>query len=179
MEKHGIHRQAIEQYIVIRRYIVARQPPAVWTCDEERYRYLFLSSPSPFFIPKLEGIPSNCLPLLSINRSREIIGILTDTRVLSAQEHTNESNVDNIQIYANFKEMFEKKLALYNQNDTNIQMDYYLVRVVGLIDEYKYHVRTLRRYYPDISSLLIDPPNISLELRKTSEVAEGWADLRQ
>jgi len=160
---------------VIDRYITQRQPAPVWPRDlSERCKYI---SRNPFFIPDLAGVPNNCLPLLLIvytSKFPGMVGILNDTQVLYADIYHIQYPIKaaNIEIHSNFEKLFTQKLNRYDSKNPYTNND--LLNAVYLIDLYQMWVRRLRNQYPEIEALLIDPPEISSDLRKAAKIAEAW-----
>ena len=159
------YRRAVE------RYLAARQPTPPWPHDAAaRSRQI---QRVPWFVPALAGLPKDCLPLLLFLGGRGLIGMLTDLRVLTAEVVLLRNQAEGLRFYSGFNAMFTQNLALYDPNKADTE--YHLRRAVYLIDAYRDGVGQLRKFYPDLAPLFVDPPPISAQLRETFEISEAWA----
>jgi hypothetical protein len=166
MSQTDFYRQAIT------RYIAARQPTPKWPQDRTaRYHQIGFV---PYFVPDLDGMPKNCLPLLLIYPYWvALVGILTDLKVLTADVFPERNKVGNLCLYPSFDELFSSILGDCDPQDSGT--DGAIMWAVNVIDQYRERVGQLRKYYPEIAPLLVDPPPISTELRKAYVIADGWA----
>jgi len=156
----------------IKSYISTRQPP-VWPLDLYGKPILFTQRT---LVPDLAGTPKNCLPLLLLqNCGLKMIGILTNTNVLMAEVSPTKRRIDDIEIYPNFIELFEKQLARFILE--NYRTDKYLVWAIYWIDEYKENIPQLRWYYPKIAPLFVEPPTVSPKLRQYAQDNEIWPSI--
>ncbi|MCP4361711.1 MAG: hypothetical protein GY796_27175 [Chloroflexi bacterium] len=179
MNESERYREAIERYI-------AARPRVVWPTDyHERDRFI---SRNPIEITEIQGLPKNCLPLftvLGLGPTVDVFGILTDTRLMEARvkfctyPHPDDLRRD----LKTTERLAETQYAApeyidfssqpYQAHSVSIHpgLQPYFEELIrdawlGALHGYRGCVGKLRRRYPAIAPLLIDPPEIPLEAEK-------------
>ena len=153
MNRNEAYPKAIERYITVR-------PRTAWPKElEERITFIHKN---PLAIPDIKGMPSNCLPLFVHKHGGrypygglKVYGMLIDTRLLEAYVHFHSQpyKVYATHTYPSLQAFFEELI--------------HSVILLEIISMYKWEVANeLRRRYPDIAPLFIDPPEIPPEVDK-------------
>lgn len=151
-------------------YIANRQPAnsASASAISSKWQGVDLRPQDALGIPNLIGMPKNCLPLLIIYWTSAanplILGILPDTRFVYGSirkiRRRKESDVYNLSICSGLHELF----STYMDQITRKRHGY--IYGIYLIEIYRRFVIDLRGLYPKIAHLLIDPPELSPEIRE-------------